>query len=139
MVVIGSILGIENSQALGCMIGLQMLSIGNLIFLTTSVALLTIAMKSNNSNVALKLLLIETVIWVTKYLFYKGGYITGFGGTANPINVVYDFVAIAFRIWFVLSLSKYAKCKISGGVILALLLVIIKIHFFALPWFTKII
>lgn len=137
MVVVGSILGIENSQEFGCIMGLEMLSVGNLIFLLLSSSLLYTAIKSNNSKLAIKVLVLETTIWIVKYILYKGGYITGFGGTANPINVVYDFISIGLRIWILLILTKKIKYKIAISVLTSILLVVLKINLFALPWYTK--
>ncbi len=137
MVIVGSVIGLENSQAFGCVIGLEMLSIGNLIFLIISSILLYKAIKTNDPKIVIKLVAFETIIWIAKYLFYKGGYVTGFGGTANPINVIYDFVAIGIRIWVLILLLSKSKYSLIGAIISSLLLVILKINVFAFPWFTK--
>lgn len=137
MVVIGSIVGIENSQAFGCVTGLEMISLGNLVFLIISSILLYRAIKTSDSKILYKLLILETIIWIAKYLFYKGGYVTGFGGTANPTNVVYDFIAIGFRLWIILSISNYHKFKLITSVLVSVLFVVLKIYVFAFPWFSR--
>jgi len=136
MVVIGSIIGIENSQDFGCVIGLEMLSVGNLIFLIISAILIFMSINTRNSNLIIKLLVTETIIWVLKYLFYKDGYMTGFGGTENPINVVYDFIAIGLRIWILLRLVNSSKLNFIGALVIPTLIVALKINIFALPWFS---
>lgn len=137
LVLVGSILGIENSQAYGCLFDLQLLSVGNLIFLFISFGLLFSAIKTKDSNFAFKLVLIETIIWIAKYILYKGGYVTGFSASANPVNVIYDFVSIAFRFFILFTLSKKIKLKITASIIASVIIVALKINLFATPWFTK--
>lgn len=137
MVVVGSIIGIENSQAFGCVVGLEMLSIGNLIFLIISSVLIIQAIKTTDKKIRINLLAIELAIWILKYLFYKGGYITGFGGTPNPINMIYDFIAIGFRIWILISLVNRNKIKLIGSLLIPIIIVSLKINVFAFPWFSK--
>lgn len=137
MVVVGSIIGIENSQAFGCVVGLEMLSIGNLIFLIISSSLIIKAIRTQELSLRIKLLSIETGIWILKYLLYKGGYITGFGGTANPVNVIYDFMAIGLRGWIIMSLFDQAKTKIVAALLVSALIVMMKINVFALPLYSK--
>lgn len=138
LILLGSIIGIENSQAFGCMNGLEMISIGNLIFFLISSFLLYKAIKTSDPKLVFILVLIETIIWILKYVFYKGGYITGFGGTPNPLNVVYDFTAIIIRIWLLLRLSNKIKHTILLSISTALILVILKINIFATPVYSKI-
>ena len=137
MVVIGSIMGIENSQAFGCVVGLEIISIGNLIFLLISTTILYKAIQTTDSKFVFKLVILETIIWITKYLFYKGGYVTGFGGTANPTIVVYDFIAIGLRFWILFSISNQLKFKLVGSFLTSILFVALKIYVFAFPWFSK--
>jgi hypothetical protein len=137
MVIVGSILGIENSQAWGCVYGLEMLSIGNLIFLTISTLLLFKAFKSDSHRTVLLLVIIETAIWIIKYIFYKGGYVTGFGGTPNEINVLYDFIAIGTRIFLFLDIATHIRQKLLLAILLSIFIVALKINLFALPWFTQ--
>jgi hypothetical protein len=75
---------------------------------------------------------------VFKYFLYKGGYITGFGGTANPINVVYDFISIGFRFLIIKNLISQTRLKIIGALLISTLIVAIKINVFAFPLFLKI-
>ena len=137
IIVIGSIVGIENSQALGCVTGLEMISLGNLIFLTISSMLIIRAIQTSDSKILYKLLILETIIWIAKYLFYKGGYATGFGGTGNPTNVIYDFIAIGLRLWILLSISNHQKLKLITAISVSIFFVVLKIYVFAFPWFTK--
>jgi len=137
MVIIGSILGIENSQDFGCIIGAHLFSISNLIFLIISSILLYKALKSKNPRTVLLLVSIESGIWIIKYFLYKGGYVTGFGGTANPLNVMYDFTAIGIRIFLLLILATQTKQKLLIASVSSLIIVVIKINLFAMPWFTQ--
>ena len=137
MVIIGSILGIENSQAFGCVGGLEMLSIGNLIFLIISSTILYKAIKTSDLKIVFRLMILEGIIWIAKYIFYKGGYVTGFGGTANPTNVVYDFIAVGLRTWILLSILTNRKFKLIATILASIFFVVLKIYVFAFPLFTK--
>lgn len=137
MVVVGSLIGIENSQSFGCLSGLEMLSIGNLIFFSISSMILYKAFKSENQASVLILVAIESIIWILKYFFYKGGYVTGYAGAPSFINSSYDFLAIIFRSYLLLSLITQSKFKLISSILISVILVAIKINLFALPWFTK--
>lgn len=137
MVIVGSVIGIENSQSFGCVIGLEMLSISNLFFLIISSTLLFFALKSNSQKRVSALIAIEFSIWILKYLIYKGGYITGYGGTPNPINVTYDFIAITLRFLLLFKIVSQIKRKWIYAILISVIMVTVKVNLFALPWFTK--
>jgi hypothetical protein len=137
MVIVGSILGIENSQAWGCVLGLEMLSFGNLIFFIISLVLLLKAYKSDNQKTAILFLAIETGIWIIKYILYKGGYVTEYGGTPNSINVVYDFIAIGSRTFLLLVYAANLRNALLPAILSSILIVAVKINLFALPLFTQ--
>jgi hypothetical protein len=137
MVLIGSIIGIENSQAFGCVIEFEMLSLSNLLFLMISLILFISIKKTQNLNTKIILCSIELAIWIGKYFFYKGGYISGFSGEPNIFNVVYDFSAISVRMLLLIKLVNIIENYLIPSLIVTVLIVVIKINFFALPWYTS--
>lgn len=137
MTVIGSITGFENSQAYGCIYGLEMLSISNVLFATFSIVILVKIKNSGNQKLKQKLLLVELLVWIVKLQFYKGGYVTGFGGDPNIINISYDFAAIGLRTFLLLLLFDFKKIVIPLTLLVALTSSILKTKIFPLPAYTK--
>lgn len=139
MVIIGSILGIENSQAFGCVVGLDMLTFSNLFWMLFSVVILYLAMKSRDVQTTKFLILVELVVWILKLFFYKGGYITGFAGGPDDLIMLYDFMAISLRGWILLKLAFRLNFSWLVSVLGAASVVAIKVYFFALPFYTKVL
>lgn len=136
MVLVGSIIGFENSQQFGCVIGLEMLSLSNVIFLMIALVLLIGINKSENIETKFFLCKIEFGIWIGKYFLYKGGYIFGFSGEPNLLNVTYDFIAIGLRMFLLMTLLGTRKNYLIPSVLLAVI-ILLKINCFALPWYTS--
>jgi len=137
MLTLGAITGFENSQAFGDMIGFEMLTISNWVFFCISLVLFLMIKRTDRIGVKILLCVLELGIWIAKYFFYKGGYIAGFAGTPNIINVFYDSIALILRVVLLLSLLDKKAWFILPGVASVILIVLIKINCFALPWFTS--
>ena len=101
------------------------------IFAFLSISLIVFSRSINDIILSKRLLVVESVIWLSTYFFIKEGYMTGFGGSYNEEILVYDFIAISLRLLLILrthDLNRVSKALLVSTI--PFVIVVLKISFF---------
>jgi len=132
---IGFLTRFDFNQMWGCVIDFgELFDYNNIGFFILSFALILIARFLKNKKTSNILLIIELVIWLIKYTFYKGGYATGLSGN-NPLGIIvlYDTIAIFFRLLNLRNNNNFRLFKSSWVLAIIITIISLKIFFFAMP------
>lgn len=120
---------LENSTQWGCIKDDYVFSFRNLAFSSLSLALLFRGFFSRPPRAGLIFIAGESIFWLYKLLFLKGGYVTGIGGTTPESIVLYDFVALALRLLLLKQLLAW-PVKSLYAIILSMAVMVLKVMFF---------
>ena len=77
---------------------------------------------------------LEILIWLSKLLILKDGYVMGFGGTFDEEILLYDFVGVFVRVTLLNSYFWGGK-KTIFAFLLAFIIIYIKVGYFAFPFY----
>ncbi len=133
MVLLGSILGIENAQSYGFTFVFDEYFIVNTLLLIVSCGLLFGALRTKLLKVAAAFLGVELLIWLVKYLLHKGGYITTHVDGVNPFIAIYDIVAIGIRLFLLFTLLDLKKIRTVVILVVPILFLGLKTKQFSMP------
>lgn len=104
--------------------------VNNIIFSAISLVLLSSALLIKKRSVKLTLIIIESIYWMFKLFYFKGGYCISIAGIPDPIISFYDTMTLVLRLFIINSLFSH---KIRNIFIILGALFIISIKVFFLP------
>lgn len=133
-IIFGFLVRLDYSNAWGCIIRLEpIFEAKNILFSTISFSLIFWAFKTESAKLKKKLLGIELVYWIAKLIIFKGGYVVSIVGEPSVTIVIYDLVAIMARLFILSQILRISRFRFAKIGIVALLILGIKILFFATP------
>ena len=134
LLIIGFFFRLDYSNRFGCIIGEEpIFELKNILFSTTSIALVLLSFFSKNRKIKLTFALLELLFWITKLFLYKGGYVVGITATADSLISFYDTTTLALRIFIINSLLK-TNIKQVYILIFTIITISVKIYIFPLPY-----
>lgn len=132
-ILIGYITDLDNTDRWGCIITFNPFSFQSIAGAILSFGLIYWAYKSSNRRLKKYICLTETFFWISKLIIFKGGYVSGFGGTPDFLVVTYDLMSIAIRIALIFILFEIINLRFIKLVTISLVLIFIKINTFSTP------
>lgn len=133
LLVIGFFSRLDYSDRFGCIVFAEpIFEFKNILFSTISIILVLLSLLIKKREVKLTLIFCELLFWIFKLSFFKGGYVVGVLGTADPIISLFDTTTLALRLIIINSLLKTSINQIYI-LICTLIVMSMKIHFFPLP------
>ena len=133
-IIVGFFFGLDYTIDSGCIpISVPIFGLKSLLFSSISCVLVLASFFIKKRSLKVVSILIELMYWVTKLLFIKGGYATGFGGDPLSTVVTYDLLAVFFRLLLLRTIlaDKINKPKLI--IALSIIIIAVKILFFAMP------
>lgn len=135
-IVFGFFAQLDYSDNWGCIVIHQPFwELKNILFSSISIGLILWAFKTENQSLKKLLCFTELMYWIFKLIAFKGGYVFGFGGLPNETIVLYDFIAVLARLFVISQIMNVQRFKLLKITFLAVLILAIKINFFATPIF----
>lgn len=135
-ILFGFLFGLDYTVDTGCIpIYEPRFGLKSILFTSISCVLIIASIFIKKRNLTTVLLLIELVSWVAKLLFIKGGYAIGFGGDPSFMIVLYDLLAVFFRLLLLRSILDVKITILTLIIGLSILVIAVKILFFAMPNF----
>jgi len=133
LLIIGSFLGLYYTDRYGCIVTWEPFEIKNILFSAISLTLLLLSFFSKKRTIKRAFLLSELLFWILTLFLFKGGYVVGFIGTADPYISFYDTVTLALRL---IILNSLLRTNINRVYLLICTIVImsLKIYVFPIPY-----
>ncbi|MCG8698452.1 MAG: hypothetical protein MI922_10395, partial [Bacteroidales bacterium] len=107
-ILIGFITRFDFSQMFGCVIyGEKILDYNNIGFASISFILVLVVRLVKSRDSKITFLAIESITWLFRFFYYKGGYATGFTDS-YPLDliVLYDIIALFLRFKLIDSIKE---------------------------------
>ncbi len=133
-ILVGFIFQLDYSESSGCLVGFDTNAIKkSFSFGAISFLLILIAYFNRDNQLGKMLIIIESLIWLSKLMLLKGGYAIGFGGVPGIAFVFYDLVAIISRLLNIRINFSNRNNDYLIIVIATFITLYLKIEFFAWP------
>ena len=132
LLIIGSFFGLYYTDRYGCIATWEPFETKNILFSVISLTLLLLSFFSKKRTIKRAFILSELLFWILTLFLFKGGYVVGFFGTADPYISFYDTATLALR--FII-LDSLLRTNINQVFLLICTIIImsLKIYVFPLP------
>ena len=133
LIIIGSFFGLYYTDRYGCIVTWEPFAIKNILFSVISLTLILLSYFSKKRTIKRAFILSELLFWILTLFLYKGGYVVGFIGTADPYISFYDTATLALRL---IILNSLLRTNINQVYLLICTIIImsLKIYVFPLPY-----
>lgn len=124
---LGFVSTFENTTSWGCiLLDEPIFSSSNILLSSVSLALLIVAFYAPKRRTVRLVACLEIGYWLFKFLFYKAGYAVGFGGSPDPIVMLFDITSIYWRFALLATLFPSVDRYFRLWWIIALFLILLK-------------
>ncbi len=128
---VGFVTTFEHTTSWGCIVfGEPIFSVSNILLSALSLALFITAFYAPKLNTVRLLVSLESGYWLSKFLFYKAGYAVGFGGSPDPIVMLFDITSIYWRFLLFATLFHSIDRHFRLWWVIAIILILLKAIFF---------